>query len=115
VVTFGEKGKGGGLAVFWDESVDVRLFKVDRRIIDVMIHDVSAGIKWRCTFVYGEPHTHERHNMWNLLKRIKPLLNGPWLMLGDFNECMWQQEHFSASRRGEKQMRDFREALSFCD
>jgi hypothetical protein len=36
-------------------------------------------------------------------------------MLGDFNECMWQQEHFSASCRREKQMKDFREALSFCD
>jgi exonuclease III len=115
VVTFTEKGKGGGLALFWHESVDVQLFKLDRRLIDVTVHDLPVGIKWRCTFVYGEPRTHERYNMWNLLKRIKPLLPGPWLMLGDFNECMWQQEHFSASRRGDKQMSDFRETLSFCD
>jgi hypothetical protein len=30
-------------------------------------------------------------------------------MMGDFNETMWQHEHFSASRRAEKQMRDFRD------
>jgi hypothetical protein len=53
--------------------------------------------------------------MWDMLRRIKPLLPGPWLLLGDFNECMWQQEHYSKKRRGEKQMRDFREVLSECD
>jgi endonuclease/exonuclease/phosphatase family metal-dependent hydrolase len=53
--------------------------------------------------------------MWNLLRRIKPLLPGAWLMMGDFNECMWQDEHWSRRRRGEKQMLDFREVLSHCD
>jgi hypothetical protein len=53
--------------------------------------------------------------MWDLLKRIKPLHNLPWLMMGDFNEAIWQSEHFSETRRSEKQMLDFREALSYCD
>ena len=65
--------------------------------------------------MYGEPRTHIRHQMCDLLKRMKPLLNLPWLMAGDFNEVMWQNEHFSERRRNEKQMRDFREVLSFCD
>jgi exonuclease III len=115
VVTFNEQGKGGGLALFWDESVDVRLFKIGNRVVDVTIYDMPKEINWRCSFVYGEPRTHLRHHMWCLLKRIKPLLNGPWLMLGDFNEAMWQSEHLSATRRNEKQMMIFREALSFCD
>jgi hypothetical protein len=115
VITFKDEGKGGGLALFWHESVHVDLFKMGARLFDVTIHNLSAGNKWRCTFVYGEPRTHERHNMWNLLTRIKPLLPGPWCMLGDFNECLWQEEHFSAHRRSEKQMADFREALSQCD
>jgi hypothetical protein len=53
--------------------------------------------------------------MWDLLKRIKDLKNLPWLMLGDFNEAMWQSEHFSNKKRGEKQMYDFRQVLSYCD
>jgi hypothetical protein len=36
-------------------------------------------------------------------------------MLGDFNECMWQKEHYSIRKRSEKQMQQFREAPSFCD
>jgi hypothetical protein len=46
---------------------------------------------------------------------MKPMLNIPWLMVGDFNEAMCQDENFSARKRGEKQMRDFRETLSFCN
>jgi hypothetical protein len=53
--------------------------------------------------------------MWDLIKRIKPLMNLPWLMMGDFNETMWQSEHFSKKKRNEKQMMDFRETLSYCD
>jgi hypothetical protein len=39
----------------------------------------------------------------------------PWLMMGDFNEAMWQSKHFSLRKRGEKKMMDFREVLSYCD
>jgi hypothetical protein len=53
--------------------------------------------------------------MWTLLRRIKPLSTKPWLMVGDFNEAMWQGEHFSRSRRSEHHMRNFRDVLSDCD
>jgi endonuclease/exonuclease/phosphatase family metal-dependent hydrolase len=36
-------------------------------------------------------------------------------MFGDFNEAMWQEEHFSLSRRLERLMANFREALYFYD
>jgi hypothetical protein len=64
------------------------------------------------TFVYGEPRTQVRHLMWELLRRIKPRSQAPWLMIGDFNEAMWDFEHLSSRRRLEKQMIDFREILS---
>lgn len=51
VVSFHEPGKGGGLALFWDESVEVELFKIGSRAIDVIVHDLPKGIKWRSTFV----------------------------------------------------------------
>lgn len=37
------------------------------------------------------------------------------MLIGDFNEAMWQFEHFSQCPRPEKQMLDFREVLSHCD
>jgi hypothetical protein len=53
--------------------------------------------------------------MWDLMRRIKALGNGPWLRISDFNETMWQHKHFSASRRKKNKMRNFREALLDCN
>ena len=36
-------------------------------------------------------------------------------MMGDFNEAMWQEEHFSRTKRSERLMADFWEVLSICD
>jgi hypothetical protein len=67
------------------------------------------------SFVYGEPRVEDRKHMWELLQRIKLKVSDPWVVLGDFNEAMWQFEHFSNTRRGERQMQSFRDALDYCD
>ena len=108
-------GKGGGLALFHHEDVEVNLLSYSKRHIDVHIQGGPFGARWRGTFVYGDPMPSERHHMWTLLRRIKNESTEPWLMLGDFNEAMWQDEHFSRSRRSERLMMDFREILSHCD
>lgn len=37
------------------------------------------------------------------------------MIIGDFNETLWQFEHFSVSKRGEAQMRAFRDVLQICE
>lgn len=81
-------GSGGGLALFWDESVHLDLLSYTNRHIDVLVKEDGSAMQWRCTFVYGEPKAHERHNMWTLLRWIKPNLTAPWCLMGDFNEAM---------------------------
>lgn len=51
------EGKGGGLALNWDESVSLDILSYSQHHID--------------TFVYGEPGTQDLHLMWDLLRRIK--------------------------------------------
>jgi endonuclease/exonuclease/phosphatase family metal-dependent hydrolase len=65
--------------------------------------------------VYGEACTQDRHIIWELLRRLKPLSGAPWMLIGDFNEAMWSFEHFSGRKRPERQMLDFREVLSHYD
>jgi hypothetical protein len=107
-------GKGGGLALYWKEDIQVCLINFGVHHIDVKITEPD-GLIWRCTFVYGEPKSQDRSEMWKLLRRIKREVNEPWRMLGDFNEAMWQHEHFSATKRNERQMENFRETLSDCN
>lgn len=107
-------GKGGGIALFWDESVNVTIKSYNLRHIDAVITEQNQD-PWRATFVYGEPKAQDRHLMWTLLRRIKQNTSDPWLMIRDFNEAMWQSEHLSQNRRSETQMREFRSVLSDCD
>jgi hypothetical protein len=107
-------GKGGGLALYWSEEIKVNLINYSSHHIDIRIIESDAKT-WRCTFVYGEPKSQDRHEMWKLLKRIKREVKEPWLMAGDFNEAMWQHEHFSATKRNERQMESFRKVLSTCN
>jgi hypothetical protein len=109
------QGKGGGLVLFWDDAIKLNALSYGMHYIDTLICDGDHHASWCATFVYGEPRTQDRHVMWELLKRIKPVSCAPWLLIGDFNEVMWPFEHFSVRRRLEKQMMDFRDILTYCD
>ena len=107
-------GLSGGLALFWDESIYVQLLSLGKRHIDILIRESPTDQMWRATFVYGEPRVENRKHMWDLLRRLPAVRPEPWMLIGDFNEAMWQYEHFTETPRPERQMMDFREALSHC-
>jgi exonuclease III len=114
-ITVDSVRSGGGLALFWHESVDVSLIEMHQRYIDVHVRESPSEPRTRVTFVYGEPRTDQRHIMWELLRRLRGRSMEPWLAIGDFNEAMWGYEHFSACPRPERQMVAFRDALADCE
>jgi hypothetical protein len=88
------KGKGGGLALYWDNSIKFSIVSYTMHHIDTLIWDGDHHASWRGTFAYGEPRVQDRHKLWKLLERLKPCSSSPWLVIGDFNEVMWNFEHF---------------------
>jgi hypothetical protein len=48
-------GQGGGLVLFWYESLQVVLLGMSNHFIDVRVKDVDSNSWYRITFVYGEP------------------------------------------------------------
>jgi hypothetical protein len=95
--------------------VEIKEIGKGPRYIYVLIREDPNGQQWRGTFVYGDPKALERHHMWTTLRKIKPFSSDPWLMLGDFNKTMWQNEHFSETKRSERRMEAFRSTLAFCN
>jgi exonuclease III len=108
-------GLSGGLALYWHESMQVDVKEVTSRYIDVHVRESISGPLWHATFVYGEPRVDQRHIMWSALCALRATSDLPWFLVGDFNEALWQHEHFSICPRPESQMSAFRDAVLLCE
>jgi hypothetical protein len=108
-------GKGGGLVLYWDESIKLNVLSYGQHHIDTLIWDSNHQASWHAMFVYGEPCAATHHVMWESLRRLKPISRAPWMLIGDFNEAMWLFEQFSACKRPERQMANFRDVLADCE
>uniref|UniRef100_A0A453EYZ0 Reverse transcriptase domain-containing protein n=1 Tax=Aegilops tauschii subsp. strangulata TaxID=200361 RepID=A0A453EYZ0_AEGTS len=53
--------------------------------------------------------------MWSTIQNLKAINDLPWLVIGDFNEAMWNFEHLSLTPRPEPQMAAFRDTLILCE
>lgn len=60
-------GLSGGLALYWDEKLNVTVLDSCAWYIDVRVEDRASEKIWRTTFVYGEPRVENRHRMWSAL------------------------------------------------
>jgi exonuclease III len=114
-VGFSSVGLSGGLALFWHENVSVEIQSINERVIDAYVRLSPNAPRWRLTCVYGEPHVENRHRMWDMLRNLSMISELPWLVIGDFNEAFWPEEHLSFTPRSPSQMDAFREVLSDCN
>jgi endonuclease/exonuclease/phosphatase family metal-dependent hydrolase len=72
------------------------------------------SFEWRFTGFYGAPRAENRHHSWRFLRTLNSVQHSAWLCMGDFNETLYNSEHFSRTARPEWQMRNFREAVEEC-
>ena len=95
--------RGGGLVLFWKNSVNLTVVDSHRYYIDTIINGNSEN-KWRFTGFYGEPETSRRIEAWNKLRSLNSRQNRPWLCAGDFNEIIRHDEKLGGPRREHNQM-----------
>jgi exonuclease III len=107
-------GRSGGLALFWRDDVQLEIQNFSRRHINSIITQVDGDRVWKLTSFYGHPDWTKRHESWALLRHLQQFHLVPWLVIGDFNEIVSQNEKFGAVMTRETQMGAFREALQDC-
>ena len=105
---------GGGMLLFWKDSVDVTLIHYNTNIFDCYVK-CNSGPTWHFTAFYGAPDIQSRHLSWKLLERCKDIAPSmPWLVIGDFNEILSNIHKQGGNLRSESQMDGFRNALDRC-
>ncbi|XP_033139405.1 uncharacterized protein LOC117131069 [Brassica rapa] len=78
------------------------------------IEAIIDGIKVFMTFVYGDPVLERRDEVWERLTRFSTTKNGPWFMIGDFNEITCHNEKTGGRQRPDSSFLPFKQMLNDC-
>ncbi|XP_019172758.1 PREDICTED: uncharacterized protein LOC109168171 [Ipomoea nil] len=119
-VTFGYEGLfyvdndglSGGMALLWKKNNTVSLLSYSQSHIDV---EVSLFNKlWRMTCLYGIPEQNRREETWDLLGTLKNRSLLPWVVIGDFNNLLYQHEKKGGNPYPNSLLRGFGDAVDGC-
>lgn len=95
-------GKSGGITLLWRANVDLKIVNYSRSHIHAKIvwggNQQSEGYFTR---VYGNLETSLRGVTWRLIKELCIGDGKAWLVCGDFNERLLQNENKGGKRRPE--------------
>ena len=101
-----KNNRGGGLALFWKNSIDLSVDSFSPNHVDSIINKGTEEV-WRFTGFYGEPMTYKRMESWNKLRHLHHKFSFPWLCVEDFNEIIRSSEKLGGSSRNQTQMQLF--------
>ncbi|KAL9690014.1 hypothetical protein QQ045_010407 [Rhodiola kirilowii] len=105
------RGRSGGLVLFWNNMTDVSVVSYSGFHIDCTLNNKGPV---HVTIFYGNPRTSLRHVSWNLIRKLRELINQPWCIIGDFNEICYYSESSSRNRSRHVYMEHFRDVLREC-
>ncbi|KAL9665924.1 hypothetical protein QQ045_000245 [Rhodiola kirilowii] len=75
---------------------------------------VEGDKVFRLTIFYGNPNSSQRVRSWRLLEFLSLDWEGPWLVMGDFNEIFFSWEAKGVMVRDRQRMERFRNCISQC-
>ncbi|KAG2281650.1 hypothetical protein Bca52824_052870 [Brassica carinata] len=106
-------GLSGGLVVLWKDSYSVSVLSSDKRIIDLEVK--FGSIRFFLTCVYGDPVVAKRHDVWDRLVAIGLVRDKAWVLAGDFNELMANEEKSGGAVHSDSSFWDFRNMAQNCN
>ena len=75
----------------------------------------SSNLTWLLSAIYASPRLAERRILWENLKTMAHLHNLPWLMLGDFNEVLCDDDKFGGNHVNLNRALEFKNCLDECN
>ncbi|XP_030964009.1 uncharacterized protein LOC115985181 [Quercus lobata] len=88
-------GFTGGIWVLWNSGkVNVAHLASTEQEIHFTVKVLNSNVVWLFSAVYASPRCAERHILWNNLMKVADLHNMPWVIVGDFNEPLVNDDKF---------------------
>lgn len=85
-------GFSGGIWILWNDKVNVRILGSDFQFVhmEFKFPDLDDWILF--IGVYGSPKREVRKDLWKNLGDLARTVNCPWLLAGDFNAMLCEEE-----------------------
>lgn len=112
LITVEPVGLSGVLAVMWKQCYKVTVLQEDKRIIDLQVQ--MGSLVFYLTCVYGDPVKEKRQAVWERLSDIGMRRDDPWMLVGDFNELLSNEEKLGGAVRSDSTFWDFRNVVDNC-
>ena len=109
-------GFTGRMWLLWNEDQVViqELAKTEQEIhVEVMVR--ASNLSWIFSAIYASPRNEERCVLWSNLCKVADLHNKPWIMAGDFNEPLVQEDKFGGRGVSVNRSLAFKDCLDFCN
>lgn len=89
LVAVNPKGIAGGLAIFWDEDVDIEVEERSKELFNLQCRVKECGTLMRVTLLHAPTDFQLRWNCWQKFREIQGANQLLWVCIGDFNEIMY--------------------------
>ncbi|XP_074264095.1 uncharacterized protein LOC141586691 [Silene latifolia] len=105
---------GGRIWIIWDHAIfSVDILACEAQVIHSKVTSLQSGIVWWLSMVYGFNRVHERMPLWNSLSTMNALVNGPWVVMGDFNNVLALNERLGYEVTN-YEIKDFQNCVADC-
>ncbi|GLU24163.1 hypothetical protein SLE2022_401190 [Rubroshorea leprosula] len=112
-------GLAGGLWLLWDNSrLSVDILSTNNQAIHAVIqvsNNPLCPFNWYFFGIYGRPQFEIRNMLWQELSAMANIIQGPWMIIGDFNDVVDQSEKFGGNEISQTRARAYLDCLNYCN
>lgn len=102
----------GRIWLVWDNTkVELQYVKSSSQLLHCSVHDLAGNFKFWLTTVYAHKQIDKRKMLWKELGDINRIQQGPWCVIGDFNNVAKSQDRLGGKRVTEYEYVDFQDML----
>lgn len=98
--------------MLWKVDIDVSIQSYYEGHVDAIIKKTHGF--WRFSGFYRNPETEKRHFSWILMEKLSEMNDTSWIIGGDFNEIVSDEEKKGGAKRNPSQRSLFRETINRC-
>lgn len=108
------RGLSGGLAVWWDTSINFTVLSESQNVIHACIKGGEFDIPVFASFVYGPTDDNERWRVWDCIRKLAPDEGCAWVSIGDFNDIASRGEKWGGNPKSLYKIWKFQSLLFDC-